>query len=38
MTLMLTVLNKVSDIRGDQPSAQDAHRRIAALFSRHLTG
>jgi hypothetical protein len=29
-------LNKVSGTRFHEPSAADAHRRIAALFSRHL--
>jgi carboxymethylenebutenolidase len=37
MTLLLTVLNKVSGTRYHEPSAQDAHRRIAAFFNRHLT-
>ena len=29
-------LNKVSGTRFHEPSAADAHRRIAAFFSRHL--
>jgi carboxymethylenebutenolidase len=37
MTLLLIVLNKLSGTRYDEPSAQDAHRRIAAFFNRHLT-
>jgi hypothetical protein len=35
-TLLLMFLNKVSGTRLHEPSAADAHRRIAALFSRHL--
>jgi acetyl esterase/lipase len=35
-TLLLMFLNKVSGTRFHEPSAADAHRRIAALFSRHL--
>lgn len=37
MTLLLTVLTKVSGTRYHEPSARDARRRIAAFFSRHLT-
>ena len=37
MTPLLTFLNKVSGTRYHQPSAADAHRRIADFFSRHLT-
>ena len=33
----VTVLNRVSGTRYHEPSARDAHRRIAAFFSRHLT-
>jgi len=36
-TLSLTVLNKISGTRYHEPSARDAHRRIAAFFGRHLT-
>lgn len=36
-TLPLVVLAKVSGTRYHQPSAEDAHRRIAAFFGRHLT-
>jgi carboxymethylenebutenolidase len=36
-TLLLTFLSKVSGTRYHQPSAEDAHRRIAAFFGRHLT-
>ena len=36
MTLLLTVLNKVSGTRYHEPSAIDARRRIAAFFDRHL--
>ena len=36
MTLLLTLLNKVSATRYHEPAATDAHRRIAAFFSRHL--
>jgi carboxymethylenebutenolidase len=36
-TLLLTVLSKVSGTRYHEPSARDAHRRIAAFFGRHLT-
>jgi carboxymethylenebutenolidase len=36
-TLLLIVLAKVSGTRYHQPSAEDAHRRIAAFFGRHLT-
>ena len=35
-TLPLTVLSKVSGTRYHQPSAHDAHRRIARFFHRHL--
>ena len=35
-TLLLTVLNKVSGTRYHEPSARDAHRRIAAFLGRHL--
>ena len=35
-TLLLTVLSKVFGTRYHQPSARDAHRRIAAFFHRHL--
>ena len=35
-TLLLTVLSKVSGTRYHQPSARDAHRRIALFFHRHL--
>ena len=37
VTLLLTVLTKVSGTRYHEPSARDAHRRIAAFFGRHLT-
>ena len=37
MTPLLLILNKVSGTRYHHPSAADAHRRIAAFFSRHLT-
>jgi len=37
VTLLLTVLTKVSGTRYHQPSARDARRRIAAFFRRHLT-
>jgi carboxymethylenebutenolidase len=37
MTLLLTVLTRVSGTRYHEPSARDARRRIAAFFSRHLT-
>lgn len=36
MTLMLVVLNAVSGTRFHAASADDAHRRIAAFFARHL--
>ena len=36
MTLVLTVLNRVSGTRYHEPSAHDAHRHIAAFFRRHL--
>lgn len=36
MTLLLTILSKVSGTRYHEPSATDAHRRIAAFFHRHL--
>jgi carboxymethylenebutenolidase len=36
MTLLLTILNKISGTRYHEPSASDAHRRIAAFFHRHL--
>ena len=32
MTLLLTILNKVSGTRYHEPSATDAHRRIAPLL------
>jgi carboxymethylenebutenolidase len=35
--MLLTVLTKVSGTRYHEPSARDAHRRISAFFSRHLT-
>ena len=35
-TLLLTVSSKVSGTRYHQPSARDAHRRIAGFFHRHL--
>lgn len=37
MTPLLTFLNKISGTRYHQPSADDAHRRIAAFFGRYLT-
>jgi carboxymethylenebutenolidase len=37
MTLLLTVLTRVSGTRYHEPSARDARCRIAAFFSRHLT-
>ncbi len=37
MTPLLTFLSKISGTRYHQPSAADAHRRIAAFFTRHLT-
>jgi carboxymethylenebutenolidase len=36
MTLLLTILNKISGTHYDEASAQDAHRRIAAFFHLHL--
>ncbi len=36
-TLLLTVLSKISGTRYHEPSALDAHRRIAAFFREHLT-
>jgi carboxymethylenebutenolidase len=36
MTLLLTVLTKVSGTRYHEPSALDARRRIAGFFNRHL--
>jgi carboxymethylenebutenolidase len=36
MTLLLTILSKVSGTSYHEPSATDAHRRIAAFFHRHL--
>jgi carboxymethylenebutenolidase len=36
-TLLLVVLDKVSGTRYHEPSALDAHQRIAAFFGRHLT-
>ena len=36
-TLLLIVLAKISGTRYHEPSARDAHRRIAASFNRHLT-
>jgi hypothetical protein len=38
ITPLLMVLTKVSGMRYHEPSARDAHRRIAAFFKRHLTG
>jgi carboxymethylenebutenolidase len=35
-TLLLTVLSKISGTRYHEPSARDAHRRIAAFLGRHL--
>jgi carboxymethylenebutenolidase len=37
MTPLLTFLSKISGTRYHEPSAADAHRRIAAFLSRHLT-
>jgi carboxymethylenebutenolidase len=37
MALLLIVPNKLSGTRYHEPSARDAHRRIAAFFNRHLT-
>ena len=37
MTLLLIVLNRLSGTRCHEPSARDAHHRIAAFFHRHLT-
>jgi carboxymethylenebutenolidase len=36
-TLLLVVLAKVSGTRYHEPSARDAHQRIAAFFHHHLT-
>jgi carboxymethylenebutenolidase len=36
-TLLLVVLAKISGTRYHEPSARDAHQRIAAFFRRHLT-
>jgi carboxymethylenebutenolidase len=36
MTVLLVVLNKLSGTSFHEPSARDAHRRIAAFFRRHL--
>ena len=36
MTLLLVVLSKLSRTRYHEPSASDAHRRIAAFFQAHL--
>jgi carboxymethylenebutenolidase len=36
MTVLLLVLNKLSGTRYHEPSASDAHRRIAAFFHHHL--
>ncbi len=36
MTLLLVVLSKLSGTRYHEPSARDAHERIAAFFDRHL--
>lgn len=36
-TPLLLILNKVSGTRYHEPSAADAHQRIAAFFSRYLT-
>lgn len=36
MTPLLTFVSKISRTRYHEPSAIDAHRRIAAFFSRHL--
>jgi hypothetical protein len=38
ITPLLMVLTTVSGMRYHEPSARDAHRRIAAFFKRHLTG
>jgi carboxymethylenebutenolidase len=35
-TLLLVVLDKVFGTRYHEPSARDAHQRIAAFFGRHL--
>jgi hypothetical protein len=35
-TALLVFLSKISGTRCHEPSAQDAHRRIAAFFGRHL--
>ncbi len=35
-TVLLIVLSRLSGTRYHEPSAQDAHRRIAAFFNRHL--
>jgi carboxymethylenebutenolidase len=37
MTPLLLFLSKISRTRYHEPSAADAHRRIAAFFRRHLT-
>jgi hypothetical protein len=36
MTRLHAILNKISGTNFDEVSAQDAHRRIAAFFHRHL--
>ena len=36
MTVLLTLLGSISGTRYHQPSADDAHQRIAAFFHRHL--
>ena len=36
MTSLLTLLSKISRTRYDEPSAHDAHQRIAAFFNRYL--
>ncbi len=37
MTPLLVILNKISATRFHEPSAHDAHQRIAAFFHRRLT-
>ena len=37
MTPLLLFLSKISGTRYHEPSATDAHRRIAAFFRRHLS-
>jgi hypothetical protein len=36
ITVLLIVLTKLSGTRHHEPSASDAHQRIAAFFHRHL--